>query len=85
MSDAPGTLTGQFANTPKGVASLLGWVHRHVSEAAHVVLEPTSTYHHVLLDELSNSDIAFTVINPARTKAYSASLGVRAKTDEVDT
>ena len=37
VSDAPGTLTGQFANTPKGVASLLGWVHCHVSEAAHDV------------------------------------------------
>lgn len=84
VSDAPGTLTGQFANTPKGVASLLGWVHRHVSEAAHVVLEPTSTYHHLLLVELNRKGVPYTLVNPAHTAAFATVQGKRAKTDRGD-
>jgi transposase len=84
VSDAPGTLSGQFANTPKGVASLLGWVHRHVSEGAHVVLEPTSTYHHLLVEVLNQKQVPYTLVNPANTAAFATVQGKRAKTDRGD-
>ena len=84
VSDASGDSRLSSANSRAGVRKLIKWAQDKHEDKLQFVIEPTSTYHHVLLDELSNSDIAFTVINPARTKAYSNSLGKRAKTDRVD-
>ena len=87
VSDASGvSRLSSVANTRHGIRKVIKWAqNKHISNKdLQFVIEPTSTYHHVLLDELSNSGIAFTVINPARTKAYSNSLGKRAKTDRVD-
>jgi len=86
VSDPSGDRRLSSANSRPGIRKVIKWAQgKHASnKVIQFVIEPTSTYHHVLLDELSNSDIAFTVINPARTKAYSNSLGRRAKTDRVD-
>lgn len=86
VSDPSGDNRVSLTNSRLGIRKLVKWAQaKHASNKVfQFVIEPTSTYHHVLLDELSNSDIAFTVINPARTKAYSNSLGRRAKTDRVD-
>ena len=87
VSDASGvSRLSSVANSPSGIRKIIKWAqNKHANnDELQFVIEPTSTYHHVLLDELSNSGIAFTVINPARTKAYSTSLGKRAKTDRVD-
>jgi len=58
----------------------------HSGEAGgvQIILEPTSTYHHLLVEALSDGGIPFTVINPCRTKAYATLEGKRAKTDRVD-
>ncbi len=86
VSDASGvSRLSSVANSRPGIRKVIKWATKGDHEGElQFVIEPTSTYHHVLLDELSNSNIAFTVINPARTKAYSNSLGKRAKTDRVD-
>ena len=84
VSDAPGVSRLSSANSRSGIRKVIKWAQNKHESELQFVIEPTSTYHHVLLDELSNSNIAFTVINPARTKAYSNSLGKRAKTDRVD-
>ena len=86
VSDPSGDRRLSSANSRPGIRKVIKWAQgKYASnKVIQFVIEPTSTYHHVLLDELSNSDIAFTVINPARTKAYSNSLGRRAKTDRVD-
>ncbi len=85
VSDASGVSRLSSANSRPGIRKIIRWATKGSHEGElQFVIEPTSTYHHVLLDELSNSNIAFTVINPARTKAYSNSLGKRAKTDRVD-
>lgn len=86
VSDASGDNRLSAANSSVGIRKLVRWAQgKHAgNNELQFVIEPTSTYHHVLLDGLSNFDIAFTVINPARTKAYSNSLGKRAKTDRVD-
>ena len=84
ISDASGNKRLSSINSRPGTHRIVKWAQdRHEGELQFVI-EPTGTYHHVLVDELSRAGIAFTVINPARTKAYSASLGVRAKTDKVD-
>ncbi len=84
VSDADGAQRLSSTNSRTGVRKLIKWARHGFGAELQFVIEPTSTYHHVLIDEVSNADIAFTVINPARTKAYSASLGIRAKTDKVD-
>lgn len=84
VSDPSGGDRLSSANSRPGVRKVIKWAQGKHEGELQFVIEPTSTYHHVLLDELSNSNIAFTVINPARTRAYSNSLGKRAKTDRVD-
>jgi transposase len=47
-----------FPNSPAGVARLASWLGRSFpSGDAQVVLEPTSTYHHLLVSELAASGI----------------------------
>jgi len=84
VSDASGNKRLSSINSCPGVRRIIKRMSSRLGKSIHFVLEPTSTYHHVLVDELSRASIAFTVINPARTKAYASSLGVRAKTDKVD-
>ena len=84
VSDASGVgRLSSVANSRPGIRKVIKWAQNKHEGELQFVIEPTSTYHHVLLDELSNSNIAFTVINPARTRAYSNSLGKRAKTDRL--
>ena len=84
VSDSSGKLRRSFKNCPKGVRLLPAWLREHLGEEVQIVLEPTSTYHHLMVDELADRDISFTVINPARTKAYATLQARRAKTDRVD-
>lgn len=84
VSDPSGQAHRSFKNCPKGVIKLLAWLQEKVGDEVQIVLEPTSTYHHVLVDGLADNDVPFTVINPARTKAYATLQAKRAKTDRVD-
>ena len=84
VSDPSGQAHRSFKNCPKGVIQLLAWLPGKVGDEVQIVLEPTSTYHHVLVDGLADREVPFTVINPARTKAYATVQAKRAKTDRVD-
>ncbi len=84
VSDASGANRLSSENSRNGVRKIIKWAQDTFEGDLLCVVEPTSTYHHVLIDELSRADIAFTIINPARTKAYSLSVGLRAKTDKID-
>ncbi len=77
--------TKQFPNTPAGRSALLRTLQ--VCSAAapvQIVLEPTSTYHHHLVEALAAAGLAFTMVNPARTAAFAHVQGSRAKTDKAD-
>ena len=65
------------------IAGLLGWIASGQT-SAHLILEPTSTYHHPLLAALGDTPTLCTLINPARTAAFARAQGIRAKTDPVD-
>lgn len=84
VSDASGKLRRSFKNCPRGVRQLPAWLCERLGHEVQIVLEPTSTYHHLLLDGLAGKGVSFTVINPARTKAYATLQTRRAKTDRVD-
>lgn len=83
-ADASGKRTRSFPNTARGAAGLVRWCAMWSGADMHIVLEPTSTYHHNLWAYLAETGTPFTVINPARTKSYATFLGRRAKTDRVD-
>ena len=64
---------------------MLGWLSRSFpSSGKHLIVEPTSTYHHPLVRALAALGLPYTLINPARTAAFARVQGKRAKTDRVD-
>ena len=84
VSKAPGK-SCRFANTAMGIGAAVDWLRTQGPLAElQVVLEPTSTYHQEFMLALAEAGVRFSVINPARAKAFGAMRGVRAKTDSVD-
>lgn len=73
--------TRRFRN-PEGIGALV----RSLQEAGgcHVILEPTSTYHHRLVQALVGAGIPYTAVNPAYTAGYARARGSRSKTDPAD-
>ena len=56
VSDGQGSRKRAFRNTRQGIAGLLGWIEgASGQDGAHLILEPTSTYHHPLLASLGES------------------------------
>jgi transposase len=75
-----GRYLGRFGNDLAGVRALV----QAVPADAQVVLEPTSTYHQLLVQALGQAGVIYSLINPARTAAFAKVQGKRAKTDRVD-
>ncbi|MDA0264471.1 MAG: transposase [Chloroflexi bacterium] len=77
--------TKRFPNTPGGISDLRLWLDRFGSlTGLHLVVEPTSTYHHHLVESMAQWGVPYTLINPANTAAFARVQGLRAKTDPVD-
>lgn len=84
MTDASGSRGKSLANTAAGIEALLRWLARSSPIGdVHLIVEPTSTYHHPLVHALAAQGLAYTLVNPARTAAYARVQGKRAKTDRV--
>lgn len=74
-----------FPNTAAGIDTMLGWLFRSFPDSGqHLIVEPTSTYHHPLVQPLARQGLPYTLINPAHTAAFARVQGKRAKTDRVD-
>ncbi|PKB79410.1 MAG: hypothetical protein BZY88_13280 [SAR202 cluster bacterium Io17-Chloro-G9] len=68
-----------------GIRGFLRWLSRSSYNGDwHLIVEPTSTYHHPLVHTLAAQGQAYTLINPAHTAAFAKVQGKRAKTDRVD-
>ena len=76
--------TKVFVNEARGFRSLLAWLDKYAAEPVHACLEATGSYGEAVATVLSDSGHSVSIINPARAKAFAASLGVRQKTDAVD-
>lgn len=86
LGDAGGGLSQPFANKRTGVNKLIGLLEtRYAPGDVQLVIEPTSTYHHLLIHALAEQHIAYTLVNPASTAYYARVQMKRAKTDRVDT
>jgi transposase len=74
------------ANSPEGITALLGWLTKQSIFPAglHVVMEATGIYHEQAAIILHDADVTVSIINPAHIKSFAHGLGVRTKTDGVD-
>ena len=76
--------TKVFVNEARGFRSLLAWLDKYAAEPVHACLEATGSYGEAVATVLSDAGHSVSMVNPARAKAFAASLGVRQKTDAVD-
>jgi len=74
------------ANSRAGVAELLAWCTKHNADPSelHAILEGTGVYHEQAALALADAGVAVSIVNPAQVKDFGRSLGVRTKTDGVD-
>jgi transposase len=74
------------ANSKAGVSELLAWcVKQHASPyELHAILEGTGVYHEQAALALADAGVTVSIVNPAQVKDFGRSLGVRTKTDGVD-
>ncbi len=75
-----------FVNDAKGVLSLIRWAKKSVksNQVVQVCMEATGSYHELCATMLYDDGLSVSVLNPARTKAFGDSIGVRTKTDAKD-
>lgn len=83
-ADAAGRQRKRFPNTPQGHAQLLAWLPQGDGVSCQLVIEPTSVYHHALVDALARQGVPYSLINPAQTAAFARLQRQRAKTDPGD-
>lgn len=74
------------ANSPAGITDLLAWVARQsiLPAELHAVMEATGVYHEQAAMLLHDAGVMVSVANPALVKNFARGLGVRTKTDAVD-
>jgi transposase len=76
----------QFANDPKGISALSRWAKKSTkaNQVVQFCMEATGSYHELCATMLHDEGLRVSVLNPARTKAFGESIGVRTKTDAKD-
>ena len=84
VANATGQWLQRFPNTPQGQLQLLAWLAELSDAPCQLVVEPTSVYHHALMDGLTRQGIPYALINPAQTAAFARVQRQRAKTDAGD-
>jgi transposase len=73
------------ANSRTGVSDLLAWcTKQQVVGELHAILEGTGVYHEQAALALADAGVIVSIVNPAQVKDFGRSLGVRTKTDGVD-
>ncbi len=75
-----------FNNNPKGIQALSKWALKSVksNQVIQLCMEATGSYHELCATMLNDDGLRVSVLNPARTKAFGDSIGVRTKTDAKD-
>jgi len=74
------------ANSKVGVTELLIWCAKQqvTVHELHAILEGTGVYHEQAALALADAGATVSIVNPAQVKDFGRSLGVRTKTDGVD-
>ena len=74
------------SNSKSGISELLTWCTKHLATAQdlHAIMEGTGVYHEQAALALTDAGVTVSIVNPAQVKDFGRSLGVRTKTDGVD-
>lgn len=74
------------ANSKAGVSDLLIWCAKQQAtpQELHAILEGTGVYHEQAALALVDAGVTVSIVNPAQVKDFGRGLGVRTKTDGVD-
>jgi transposase len=74
------------ANSRTGIHDLLVWCTKQQIDTheLHAILEGTGVYHEQAALALSDAGVTVSIVNPAQVKDFGRSLGIRTKTDGVD-
>lgn len=75
-----------IANSKTGITDLLTWCAKQqvACHQLHAIMEGTGVYHEQAALALSDAGVTVSIVNPAQVKDFGRSLGVRTKTDGVD-
>lgn len=74
------------ANAKSGVIDLLAWCSKQSVAVTdlHAVMEGTGVYHEQAALALFDAGVTVSIVNPAQVKDFGRGLGVRTKTDGID-
>lgn len=74
------------ANSKSGITDLLAWCAKQLIAPAylHAIMEGTGAYHEQAAMALFDANVTVSITNPAHIKQFGRSLGIRTKTDGVD-
>ena len=78
----PSDAAARFANDHAGLDGLIAWLKPLGADV--VALEATGGLEGLCVAALSAAGMAVIVVNPAQVRSFAASLGKRAKTDQID-
>ena len=73
-------------NSKTGIADLLVWTNKqHVTnDELHAILEGTGVYHEQAVQALHDAGVQVSIVNPAQVRNFTFGLGIRNKTDDMD-
>ena len=73
-------------NTPQGLAELAAWCVKNGAPISqtHAIMEGTGVYHSIAAETLTKTGMKVSVVNPAQVKHFGKGLGVKTKTDSMD-
>ena len=73
-------------NSITGISDLLVWTNKqHVTnDKLHAILEGTGVYHEQAAQALHNAGVCVSIVNPAHVRNFTFGLGIRNKTDDMD-
>jgi len=74
------------ANSAAGIEALLLWLQKQgaVPAHTHALLEGTGVYHESAASLLCDHGVTVSILNPARVRDFGKGLGLRSKTDGID-
>ena len=73
-------------NSTTGISDLLIWTNKQKvpNDQLHAVLEGTGVYHEQAAQALYDAGVQVSIVNPAQVRNFTFGLGIRNKTDDMD-
>jgi transposase len=73
-------------NSMTGISDLLVWTNKQqvTNNELHAILEGTGVYHEQAAQALHDAGVQVSIVNPAQVRNFTFGLGIRNKTDDMD-